>query len=303
MNLRELVYLVAVADHGSLRKAAVACGVSQPTLSAQLKRLEAELGTDLLDRSTIPLRLTPVGEDVVARARRLLQDAEEIREAARQRPEGEASSLRLGVFPTLGAYLLPTVLAGVRARFPQVDLLITERRTTSLMRLLDGGELDAVVVAMPVDRPDLEVRPLFREDFLVVVPRDHELAVGEGPLRAADVVDTEFILLTEGHCLADQVASWLVQIGGNPRLDYRASSLESLRSMVAAGSGATLLPALAMREPGPLGKQMATRDVIDPVPSRDLALVWRRGSTRTDLLHRLAEALVPTDSPHVVPLG
>lgn len=302
MNLRDLEYLVAVADHGSLRKAAVAAGVSQPTLSAQLKRLEVELGADLLDRTTTPSGLTPVGEDVVARARRLLQDVDEIREAARQRPASEASKLRLGVFPTLGAYLLPTVLAGVREQFPQVDLLLTERKTTSLVRLLDAGDLDAIVVALPMERPDLEVRPLFREDFLLVVPRDHELA-GDGPVRAADVLDTEIILLSDGHCLADQVTSWLAEVGGRPRLDYRASSLESLRSMVAAGAGATLLPALALRDPGPLGSSMVARPVTDPVPSRELALVWRRGSTRTDLLYRLAEALVPADSPHVAPLG
>ena len=303
MNLRDLEYLVAVADHGSLRKAAVAVGVSQPTLSEQIKRLEVDLDAELLDRTTTPSGLTPVGEEVVARARRLLQDAEEIREAARQRPAEEASTLRLGVFPTLGAYLLPTVLAGVREKFPQVDLLLTERKTTSLVRMLDEGTLDAIVVALPVaGRPDLEVRPLFREDFLLVIPRGHDLA-GDGPIRARDVVDTEFILMADGHCLADQVSAWLAAIGGRPRQDYRATSLESLRSMVATGAGATLLPALALQAPGPLGETMVTREVTDPVPSRDLALVWRRGSTRTNLLHRLADALVPVGAPHVVPLG
>lgn len=303
MNLRDLEYLVAVADHASFRRAAASCAVSQPTLSTQVKKLETELGAVLVDRSAAPLRLTPVGEEAVRRARRLLHDAAELRDAVRAQAHPEAGTLRLGVFPTLGAYLLPRVLGGVRGRFPELNLLITEEKSDDLLALLRAGDLDAVVVALPVAGPDLAVRPLFREDFLLAVPSDHPLADAAGPLTARRLTGTEVILLAPGHCLGDQVADWLVRVGGRRRDDYRATSLESLRSVVAAGGGATLLPALAAQPAVSGSDAVVTRPVVQPVPSRDLALVWRAGSARADLLEELAPALVPQDVPHVRPLG
>lgn len=302
MNLRDLEYLVAVADHGSFRRAAVACAVSQPTLSTQVKKLETELGAVLVDRASAPLRLTPVGEDVVRRARRLLHDAAELRDVARVHAAPEAGALRLGVFPTLGAYLLPHVLGAVRQRFPRLSLLITEEKSDDLLALLRSGDLDAVVVALPVPGPDLVARPLFREEFLLAVPTGHPLADAAGPLAARRLTGTAVILLAPGHCLGDQVDDWLARVGGRRRDDYRATSLESLRSMVAAGGGATLLPALAVQPPVSGSDAVVTRPVVQPVPSRDVALVWRAGSARADLLEKLAPALVPQHVVHVHPL-
>lgn len=303
MNLRDLEYLVAVADHGSFRRAAVACDVSQPTLSTQVKKLEKELGATLVDRSSAPLRLTVAGDEVVRRARRLLQDAEQLRDSVRAQAEPESGTIRLGVFPTLGAYLLPHVVGRVRDRFPGVNLLITEEKSANLLAQLDAGDLDAVVVALPVADPDLVVCPLFREDFLLAVPVGHPLADGPGPLAARRLTGTELILLASGHCLGDQVDDWLVRVGGRRRDDYRATSLESLRSMIAAGGGATLLPALAVQPPVAASEDVVTRPVVQPVPSRDLALVWRAGSARTDLLEKLAPALIPVGVAWVRSLG
>ena len=302
MNLRDLEYLVALADHGSFRRAATACGVSQPTLSTQVKKLEAELGAPLVDRGVTPLRLTPAGEEVVRRSRRLLHDAGQLRDAVRVLSHPEAGPLRLGVFPTLGAYLLPRVLGGVRAAFPDVDLLITEEKSDELLAQLTAGELDAVIVALPVADADLTVRPLFREDFLLAVPAGHPLAHSAEPLGARNLAGTDVIVLAAGHCLADQVDAWLDRVGGECRADYRASTLESLRSMIAAGGGVTLLPALAVQTPVTASGAVVTRPLVDPVPSRDLALVWRAGCARADLLERLAPLLVPQGADHVRPL-
>lgn len=302
MNLRDLEYLVAVADHGSFRRAAAACGVSQPALSTQVRKLEADLGAVLIDRASSPLRPTPVGEEVVRRARRLLHDAGQLKEAVRAASHPEAGTVRLGVFPTLGAYLLPRVLSGIRARFPDVAWLITEERSSVLLAQLAAGELDAVTVALPVTGPDLVVRPLFREEFLLAVPHDHPLADGEGPVSARRVSGADVILMSAGHCLGEQVNDWLARIGGHPRDDYRATSLESLRSMVAAGGGATLLPALAAQPPVSASDAVVTRPIVQPVPSRDIALVWRAGCARAELLEKLAPALVPAGAAHVRPL-
>lgn len=299
MNLRDLEYLVAIADRGSFRKAAVASGVSQPTLSTQVKKLEADLGAQLVDRAAVPLRLTPVGEEVVRRARKLLRDAGDLRAAVGAQVRPDAGTLRLGVFPTLGAYLLPRVLGAVRAGFPDIDLLITEEKSADLLTQLDDGDLDAVIVALPVSREGRQVRPLFREDFVLAVPAGHPLADAETPLAARRLEGAEVILMADGHCLGDQVSDWLDRVGGKGRDDHRATSLESLRSMVAMGSGVTLLPALAV--PDVAVDDLVTRTVVAPVPSRDLALVWRTGSARTDLLERLAPALVPVGAAHVRP--
>lgn len=303
MNLRDLEYLVSVADNGSFRRAAAACEVSQPTLSTQVKKLETELGAVLVDRTSTPLRLTPAGDEVVRRARKLLQDAAQLQDAVRAQAHPEAGTLRLGVFPTLGAYLLPWVLGAVRSRFPGLNLLITEEKSADLLALLDAGDLDAAVVALPVAGPDVTVRPLFREDFLLAVPATHPLADTDGPVAARRLTGTDVILLASGHCLGDQVDDWLVRVGGRRRDDFRATSLESLRSMVAAGGGVTLLPALAVQPPVAASDAVVTRCVVQPVPSRDLALVWRNASARAELLNKLAPALVPQGAKHVRPLA
>lgn len=294
MNLRDLEYLVAVADRRSFRQAAAACAVSQPTLSTQVKKLEGELDVALVDRSVAPPALTPVGRQVVDRARAILDEVSLIRTLAAD-ATGADTPLRLGAFPTLGPYLLPRVLGGVRERFPRLQLLLTEEKSVNLLALLDAGRLDAALVALPVPDARLRVRPLFREELLLAVPAGHPLDA-PGPVAASEVARHELMLLSAGHCLGDQVAAWVREHGASTREDYRASTLETLRAMV-AGGGVTLLPALAASASGEA--RVVVRRIAPPAPTRDIALVWPRTSPRAEVLEALADALVP-DAPGAV---
>jgi len=295
MNLRDLEYLVALADARSFRQAAARCDVSQPTLSTQIKKLESELGVALFDRTVAPLALTPVGERVVVRARAVLGQIGEIRAEAALETDAEGGVLRLGAFPTLGPYLLPHVVARVRERFPSLRLMLTEEKSSDLLTQLESGRLDAALLALPIVAPGLHVEPLFREELLLAVPTTHPLAHGAAPLVPADLDGTEVLCLAEGHCLGDQVTDWLAGVGGRRRDDFRASSLEALRNMISGGAAASLLPALTVAPPVAEASGMVLRRFAVPAPAREIALVWRTSSPQADLLAKLAPALVPTD--------
>ena len=304
MNLRDLEYLVAVADQRSFRSAAAACGVSQPTLSVQLRKLEEELGVVLIDRAASRPVLTPIGQRVVGRARAVLAEAEAIRVIARD-ATGATTQLRLGVFPTLGPYLLPHVLPHVLPhagkRFPNLQLLLTEEKTQQLVTMLRSGGLDAALIAIPTDDPHLEVRPLFREEFVLATPAGHPLMDGTGgslrerpPIPPARVAEHELLVLGEGHCLGGQVQRWASEHRVRLRKDYRATSLETMRHMIASGSGLSLLPAMTVLPPVPPAPGLALRRIAPPAPSRDIALVWPRTSPRAATLEALAPALIPS---------
>ena len=297
MNLRDLEYLVALADARSFRQAARDCDVSQPTLSAQIKKLETDLGVALFDRSVAPLALTTVGERVVARARAVLDQIGEIRAEAALDADAEGGALRLGMFPTLGPYLLPHVVAGVRQRFPSLKLLLTEEKSSDLLAMLEAGRLDAVALALPVAAPGLHVEPLFREELLLALPEDHVLASGSAPLTAKALADTELLCLADGHCLGDQVTDWLTSVGGRRREDFRATSLEAMRSMISAGAAASLLPALTVVAPVAAASGMAIRRFAKPAPAREIGLVWRTASPHGDRLGKPAQAPVPQEVP------
>lgn len=297
MNLRDLEYLVAVADARSFRQAATRCEVSQPTLSTQIKKLEAELGVTLFDRTLAPLALTPVGERIVARARTLLDQADQIRAEAARDTDAEGGDLRLGAFPTLGAYLLPHVVAGIRDRFPHLKLMLTEEKSADLLRQLETGRLDAALLALPVAAPGLHVEPLFREELLLALPAGHPLSEVAGPLRPTDVAGTEVLCLADGHCLGDQVTDWLRSVGGRRREDFRATSLETMRAMISGGGAMSLLPALTVVPPVAEAPGVKVRRLASEVPYRDIALVWRAASPNAGLLTKLADALVPADVP------
>jgi LysR family hydrogen peroxide-inducible transcriptional activator len=289
VNLRDLEYLVAVADHRHFGRAAEACFVSQPTLSTQLKKLEGELGVELIERSPRNVVLTPAGERVVDRARAILRDAESIRGIARAAADPEAGSIRVGLFPTLAPYLLPHVVPGIHRAFPRLELLLVEEKTELVLDRLRDGSLDACVVALPVhDDSNLHVEPLFSEDFVLAVPADHPLAASDGPVPVAVLQHENVLLLEEGHCLRDQALSVCHLAGASERTGFRATSLETLRQMVAAGVGVTLLPELAVSPPVPPSPDLCILRFTDP-PRRDVAMLWRRSSAYRDFLPRLAE--------------
>jgi len=302
VNLRDLEYLVALADHRHFGRAAAAAYVSQPTLSTQLKKLETELGVDLVERGTRQVLLTGAGERVVERARSILGQAQDIRDIARSARDPRAGRLRLGFFPTLGPYLLPHVVPALRERLPDAELLLTEAKTGELREQLLAGTLDAALIALPVVDDALHVRPLFREDFLLAVPADHELAGETGRLPAERLAGEDLLLLAEGHCLRDQALDVCQTAGAREQSGFQATSLETLRHMVAAGVGTTLLPRLAVSPPSRNPDGVVLREFVGAAPHRDIAMVWRRSSVQAPLLDEVAEVLGRLPAGLVTPL-
>ena len=289
MNIRDLRYLVALADHRHFGRAAEASFVSQPTLSAQIKKLEESLGVTLIERAPRRVMLTPIGHEIVERARRILRDIDQLREVARRSLDPESGSLRLGIFPTLGPYLLPHVLPRIRARFPRLELLLVEEKTDQVLALLRDGRLDAGILALPLHDEQLHVEPLFEEPFMLAVPNGHPFARRDKPLELHDLDEEHLLLLEEGHCLREQALDVCRMAGANERDGFRATSLETLRQMVAAGVGATLLPVLAVQPPVPPSPDLRLLPFRGKAPSREIAMVWRRSSAMGDFLTRLAQ--------------
>jgi len=292
MNLRDLQYLVAVDDHRHFRKAAEACFVSQPTLSTQLKKLETELGVGLIERNPGHVMLTDAGRQVVARARIMLREADTIAEIARRTRDPESGSLRIGLFPTLAPYLLPHVMPQLRREFPRLELLLVEEKTEEVLAQLRDGKLDAAVLALPVHDDQLHREFLFDEDFLLAVPTGHPLAAAHdhsGHLATLEMMMGESLLLLEdGHCLRDHALEVCHLAGAAERIGFRATSLETLRQMVAAGVGITLLPQLAVQPPVAVSHDIQLIRFAEPVPRRQIAMFWRTTSALDEFLPRVA---------------
>lgn len=290
MNLRALQYFVKLAELKHFSKAANACFVSQPTLSTQIMKLEEELGVQLVERIPRKVQLTPVGREIADRARHVLRDIDQIRQAARRSRDPETGILRLGIFPTLAPYLLPHVVPGIRERFPELKLQLTEEKSEDILRMLDDGELDAGLLALPLDDDGLEMEILFEEPFMLAMPQTHPLCDRQ-QVSLADLDGRELLLLADGHCLRDQALEVCALTGAHERVDFHASSMETLRQMVSADVGITLMPVLAVKPPIAQTENMSTRPFSAPAPSRTIALVWRRSSPLGKLMHDLANCL------------
>lgn len=299
MNLRDLQYLVAVADHLHFGQAAEASFVSQPTLSTQIKKLEAELGVALIERNPRNVTLTEVGQRVVERARVVLAEADQIALIAKQANDPEAGSVRLGVFPTLAPYLLPYVVPAIHERFPNLELLLVEEKSEVLLQRLRDGQLEAAVLAEPVHASHLERAGLFGEDFLLAVPAGHRLASVAEPVDLSVLIDENMLLLDEGHCLRDQALEVCKLTGAAERRGFRATSLETLRQMVGAGVGITLLPELAVQAPLAPSADVRLMRFADPVPHRDIAMFWRSTSAYAALLSEVAAIISREITPRL----
>jgi LysR family hydrogen peroxide-inducible transcriptional activator len=290
MNLRDLKYLVALADLRHFGKAADACFVSQPTLSTQIRKLEEELGVALVERAPRKVMLTAAGQDVVQRARRIVGEVEQMREAARRSMDPESGSLRLGVFPTLAPYLLPHVVPQLRDRFPQLELLLVEEKSDVLLQRLREGKLDAALLALPLHDDQLHAELLFEEPFVFAAPLQHPLA-SRTVMSMSELSDETLLLLEDGHCLRDQALDVCRLSGAQERSGFRATSLETLRQMVAAGVGVTLLPALSVHEPIAQSPNIRLIPFRAPAPIRQIALAWRKSSALDGFLRTLADAI------------
>jgi LysR family transcriptional regulator, hydrogen peroxide-inducible genes activator len=291
LKLKDLRYLVAVADTRHFGRAAQRCFVSQPTLSAQLKKLEDYLGVQLIERQPKRVTLTAAGAEIVARSREMLQASEEVLELARSHRDPLAGRLRVGFIPTIGPYLLPQVAPAARKALPRLTLLLYEYRTEPLLEKLRAGELDLGILALPVDTDGLATRELFDEPFLVALPREHCLA-RRSTLRVEDLAQEPLLLLEEGHCLRDQALAVCNRAGVEENQDFRATSLETLRQMVASGAGITLLPELACRTELKHRADASTGGIIvkpfaRPVPTRRVGALWRTSTARRPAIEAL----------------
>jgi LysR family hydrogen peroxide-inducible transcriptional activator len=290
MTLQELKYLVALADHGHFGRAAEACFITQSTLSTQIKKLEDFLGVTLFDRSLKRVTPTPIGQEILQAARSIVEESERIRELAKHAQDPMARTIHLGVIPTLGPYYLPHALTLVHKKHPDLRLLLREEMTPQILEHLANGKLDAGLLALPANDDSLRVEPLFYEPFLAALPAGHPLAKRDA-LKVSDIINEKLLLLDEGHCLRDQALD-VCGSGSRGREEVRATSLETLRQMVAMGLGLTLLPALAV-DAGPRVSKKAVeiRPFKSPPPGRTIALVWRKRAPFPETFEKLAQTL------------
>jgi LysR family hydrogen peroxide-inducible transcriptional activator len=290
MNLKDLKYLVALADTGHFGRAAQRTFVSQPTLSAQLKKLEEYLGVKLVERHPKNVQLTEVGKEVVARARRMLNEGDEIVALARNNTDPLSGKLKVALIPTIGPYLLPRVMQKLRKALPQLGLMLYEHQTKELLKRLRDGEIDLGILALPVDQEGLESRRLYREEFTVALPSDHPL-VQKSSIKANDLKGQTLLLLEDGHCLRDQALEVCSRIDVREAEDFRATSLETLRHMVVAGLGVTLMPELAVESPFGAQRGLVIRQFSKPAPTRTVGAVWRKSTTRGAAIEAVCDTI------------
>lgn len=294
MNLRDLKYIIAVADSRHFGKAAERCFVSQPTLSGQIKKLEEELDITIFERTNRSVEITPVGAAILAHARLILEQADLIQQLARAHQDPLAGPLRIGAIPTLSPYLMPLILRPLKKRYPQMRLVLSEELTDTLLERLRNHEIDAALLATPVAKQDFDSLPLFDEPFWIAYPSTHPFYMKDR-ITLRDLNNENLLLLAEGHCLARQAMEvcHLKQRQTQGEMDdLRASSLETLIQLVGAGFGITLVPALAMRgswttDSGVVAQPLAIADA-----SRRVALVFRHSFPRRAALQAFADAIL-----------
>lgn len=293
MNFRDLQYFVTVAETEHFGKAAEKCFVSQPTLSGQIRKLEDELGIQLLERTNKQVSVTPVGKDVLVHARQMLELADTIRQVARQNQDVMSGPFRLGVIPTIAPYLMPLLLTDLKQIYPQMHLILSEEITEHLHEQLLGHQIDAALLATPVNENELSSIDLYDEPFWLAHHRNDPL-YNKDTIDELDLAGLDLLLLSDGHCLTQQVmqvCGRLDQKDSNTS-DVRAASMETLLQLVAAGYGSTLVPALAVRGAWMTDMGIIARQLDSKVASRRVLLVYRSSYPRKEAIERLAELVV-----------
>jgi len=290
MTLTELRYIVTLAQERHFGRAAEKCFVSQPTLSVAVKKLEGELDIAIFERSKSAVSPTPLGEKIIQQAARVLAESRALKELADAGKDQLSSPLKVGAIFTIGPYLFPHLVPQIYQQAPQMSLFIEESYTAVLRRQLRESELDAIIIALPFNEPDVLTRPLYDEPFVVVMPKDHELAKLKH-VQADMLPDQDLLLLGEGHCFRDQVLELCPALSQqqNDRVGSvtQGSSLETLKYMVATGLGITVLPESAI---GNLDSQLiTTRPFASPAPYRTVALAWRASFPRGQAIDLLLD--------------
>jgi LysR family transcriptional regulator, hydrogen peroxide-inducible genes activator len=311
MTLTELKYIVAVAREKHFGKAAEACFVSQPTLSVAVKKLEDELDIKLFERSTSEVTVTPLGEEIVRQAQAVLEQASSIKEIAKRGKDPLAGPLKLGLIYTIGPYLLPDLVREMITHTPQMPLMLQENFTVKLLEMLRTGEIDCAILAEPFPDAGLAVAPLYDEPFYAAVPAHHPLAKRDS-ITSEELKAETMLLLGTGHCFRDhvlEVCPEFARFSSNAegiRKTFEGSSLETIKHMVAAGMGVTLVPRLSIPKAALLPKSKRQEDTFvkylpfagDP-PTRRVVLVWRRSFTRYEAIAALRNAVYACELPGV----
>ena len=286
MNLRDLEYLVALAEHQHFRLAAEACYVSQPTLSGQIRKLEIELGLILLERTSRKVLFTASGLQLVAQARKVLEEARLLKEMAQQHTEEMAGPLHIGLIPTVGPYLLPHIIPGLRKEFPDLEIYLHEAQTNQLVSQLENGEIDCALLALVKETQHFIEVPICDESMYLAVAVDHDWA-DRDQVAMKELSGRQLLMLEDGHCLRDQALGFCFAAGAREDVHFRATSLETLRNMVAAGAGMTLIPKLAVPHER-MRDGVCYMPCYDPEPTRTLGLIYRPGSPLRTRYERLA---------------
>lgn len=289
-TLRQLRYLVVLSEECHFGRAADACLVTQSTLSAGIKELEGLLGLQLFERTKRRVVPTPVGLDLVERAKRTLAEAEGLVEAARAAGEPLSGPLHIGVIPTISPFLVPRVVPALRSRFPALQPYLREDQTARLLERLEAGELDVLILAYPFDTPDAESQMFMEDPFWLALPKGHALA-SSAPLAPDEVPTEELLLLEDGHCLRDHALAACRLQGGRRHEGFRGTSLDTLVQMVASNLGLTLLPRMAVDSGLFAGVDMVLRPLSTDAAPRQIGLAWRATSARKEEFRTLAAAL------------
>jgi len=283
MNLRDLRYVVAVDELRSFVQAAEQCCISQPTLSTQIKKMEDDLGVQIFERSNKQVFPTETGKLIVTSAKRILGDIDYINDVALLSRDPLSGDFRLGAFPTLSTYIFPDLVPVVQQHLPKLRLILIEEKTDKLVGMLKQGQLDAALLALPVnDEECLQAQPIFKDAFKLAVSTDNPLA-NKKVISDSDLQQQQLLLLDEGHCLRDHALQICHSHGANELKDVRATGLETLRQMVKAGTGITFFPEIAVRENE---DGICYLPLSEPVPSRTIGLVWRKTAIKKQLIEK-----------------
>ncbi|WP_439239171.1 DNA-binding transcriptional regulator OxyR [Lonepinella sp. BR2919] len=295
MNIRDLEYLVALAEYKHFRRAADACHVSQPTLSGQIRKLEDELGIILLERTSRKVLFTQSGLLLVDQAKTVLREVKLLKEMASNQGKDMTGPLHIGVIPTVGPYLLPHIMPLLTQKFPELELFLYEQQTAHLIDQLETGHLDCAIVASVEETQSFIEVPLFYEKMLIAVSEKHPWA-NEPQIPLSALKNKEILMLDDGHCLREQALGYCFSAGAKENSHFQATSLETLRNMVAANAGITLMPELAVHNEG---NRQGVKYIpcVDLEPKRSIMLIYRPGSPLRQRYERIAQAIADAVKP------
>jgi LysR family hydrogen peroxide-inducible transcriptional activator len=283
MNIRDLKYIVEVARERNFSRASSKVFVSQPALSMQIRKLEEDLGVEIFERSKQNFLITPIGAEIIKKAEIILQECEEIKLLAKNSKDPYRGEIKIGAFPTIASYFLPKFVKNIRKKFPHLKIFLIEEKSEDLILKLKNAQLDLCLLTLPIKDENLISKKIFSEEFLLATPLDHKLAK-KSKINIKELQNQELMLLEDGHCLRDQALEICSMINAFEKKDFKASSLETLRQMVACGNGITLIPQIAVRN----DDRIAYVKIIN-APSRTIGITYRKSSVQKKLIEEIID--------------